>query len=128
MLRAEGKQADDFNDLMRLVASGDATAAQLLRDAGRDVGDILVYTISATNPQILVVGGSLSIAGDFFIAGVKESLFRHGAPALTEGLQIERSQHPLGFGTPGALGLSAEHVLSSGLLFDLLDVAGPAEE
>ena len=59
MLRAEGIDVTSFDDLMARVTSGDSTVAQTLRQAGRDVGDVMVYAISATNPRFLVVGLSL---------------------------------------------------------------------
>ncbi len=120
-LRREGRQAENLDDLMQLVARGDFIAARTLRQAGRDVGDVLVYSISSTNPQVLVLSGSLAFAGDHFIAGVRESLYSSGPPALTDGLQVVRSMKPAGSGTRGALQIAAEQVLSGDSLVALLE-------
>jgi len=123
MLREEGCAADDFDDVQQLIIRGDATAARLLRQAGRDVGDVLVYALATTNPQVLIIGGTMAVAGDFFVAGVKEALFTRGAPSVTEGLQVLRSSLPPGSVTAGALRLSAEYVLTGTHLFDLLSAS-----
>jgi glucokinase len=122
-LRRDGVAADTLDDLMQLVGRGNPAAARILREAGNHVGDVLVYSLSATNPQVLVLGGSLAFAGDHFVAGIRETLYRTGAPALTDRLQVVRSATAEGSGTRGALQLSAEHVLSDGTLFSLLEDA-----
>ncbi|MGN6760199.1 MAG: ROK family protein [Leifsonia sp.] len=122
-LRDEGVDASSLDDVMQLVTRGDATAARVLRDAGRHVGEVLVYSISSTNPEVLVLSGSLAFAGDYLVAGIREALYRTGSAALTDSLRVVRSSNPLGAGTRGALQLSAEHVLTDGSLFALLDDA-----
>ena len=101
--------------------SAPVAAARALREAGRHVGDVLVYSISSTNPQVLILSGSLAFAGDYLVAGIRETLYRASSTALTEGLRVLRSTNPLESGTLGALKLSAEHVLTGGDLFALLD-------
>lgn len=122
-LREEGVDASSLEDLMRLVAQGDARTARVLRDAGRHVGEVLVYSISSTNPEVLVLSGSLAFAGDYLVAGIREALYRTGSAALTDNLRVVRSSNPLGAGTRGALQLSAEHILTDGSLFALLEDA-----
>ncbi|WES63547.1 ROK family transcriptional regulator [Microbacter sp. GSS18] len=120
MLRGEGVDIDSIEGLTSAVAAGDARAGRAVRQAGRDVGDVVAYAIATTNPGLLVVGGELSAVGDHFVAGVKESLFRRGAPALTDGLHVTRSSRSAGAGTLGALRLAADGVLAGRALFDLL--------
>ncbi|MEA4945456.1 MAG: ROK family transcriptional regulator [Propionicimonas sp.] len=125
-LRADGVEVANSEDLPVLAASGNAQAGQLLRQAGRDAGDVLAYLIAATNPSLLVVGGEAVSAGDHYLTGVKEALFRRGAPPLTKDLHVVRSASSPDSGTVGALRLAAEQVLNSDRLFRLLaGDAGP---
>jgi len=50
ILEREGVIAHDLPDLMRLVADGNPNAVRVLRQAGRDVGDVLVYLIRPSSP------------------------------------------------------------------------------
>lgn len=120
-LRREGLSATTLDDLMQLVSQGDPSAARILREAGRHLGDVLIYSISSTNPSVLVLNGSLAFAGDYFVAGIREVLYGKGVPTLTNGLQVVRSANPLGAGSRGALQLSADHVLTDGKLLELLE-------
>lgn len=74
--------------LLDLVRGGDVGAGRLVTDAGRAVGRALADTCNLLNPEMIVVGGALSEAGEPLIAGVRDSLERYGLPAAVSGVRV----------------------------------------
>ncbi|HEY9356013.1 MAG TPA: ROK family transcriptional regulator, partial [Arthrobacter sp.] len=58
-LTRQGVPAAKGSDVLRLVAGGNVQAVQALRQAGRDVGDVLATVVNLLNPSVIVIGGSL---------------------------------------------------------------------
>jgi predicted NBD/HSP70 family sugar kinase len=91
-LRSRGVAAESTQDLFALVQDGDVMTAQVLRRAGRDLGDVLTACVTLLNPSVLVIGGSLAFAGDHLLAGIREMLYARSIPHIMEGLTIARTQ------------------------------------
>jgi predicted NBD/HSP70 family sugar kinase len=75
--------------LVDLVAAGDAGANRVLGDAGRVMGRVLADVVNNLNPEIVVLGGELSLAGAPLLAGVRESIDRYAQPGIARDLRIE---------------------------------------
>lgn len=75
-LRDLGIDASSSQDVVALVRGGNLEATRLLRQAGRDIGDVLAMCVSLLNPSVIVVGGSLAEAGETLLAGVREAVYR----------------------------------------------------
>lgn len=92
-------------DLVELIAAGDPEALEMIRRSGRLIGSAIASSINLFNPQVVVLGGRLAVAGgDHFFAGVREMVYRRSLPLATAGLRIERSElYPRG----GAMGLAS---------------------
>lgn len=82
----------DARDVVRLVRQGNASAIALVRDAGRILGEAVAFATSLLNPAVIVVGGSLSGAGDHLLAGVREIVYQRSLPLATHQLQITGSR------------------------------------
>ena len=63
-LRAAGVDAASSRDVAALVRGGSVLATQLVREAGRTIGEVLASAVSLLNPSVIVIGGSLPAAGD----------------------------------------------------------------
>ena len=61
---------------------------ELVREAGRTIGEVLASAVSLLNPSVIVIGGSLSQAGDPLLAGVREVVYRRSLPLATAQLRI----------------------------------------
>ncbi|HEY4278587.1 MAG TPA: ROK family transcriptional regulator [Conexibacter sp.] len=111
-LREQGVEAQSSRDVVRLVKAGDATATQLLREAGRNLGDVLAGCVNFFNPEVIVIGGDVGQASQQLLAGVREVIFQRSLPLATEELRIV----PCGLGDRagivGAASMVTEHVLS----------------
>ncbi|MDT4894080.1 MAG: hypothetical protein QOE97_3115 [Pseudonocardiales bacterium] len=74
--------------LAELVAADDAGARRVVSDAGRLIGRVLADTVNNLNPQIIVLGGELSMAGDPLLDGVRESIDRFAQPGIARDLRV----------------------------------------
>ncbi|MHC5795045.1 ROK family transcriptional regulator [Lacisediminihabitans sp. FW035] len=99
-------------ELLDLVDRGDPTAVAALRQAGRDLGEVLATCVSLLNPSVIVLGGSLADAGDHLLAGVREVVYTRSLPLATAHLTIVRSRSADDAGILGASMMVVQHVLS----------------
>jgi predicted NBD/HSP70 family sugar kinase len=99
-------------DLVALALQGDATARGLLRDSGRALGEVLAVAINLLNPAAVVIGGDMAAAFDFYVAGVRESVYRRAAPIATRDLRFLPATHGDRAGVVGCGALALDHVLA----------------
>ena len=111
-LRHHGVSAANGGEVIDLAWQGNVEAIHALRQAGRDVGEVLAICVNIINPSIIVVGGSLARAGDQLLAGAREAVYRRSLPLATRQLRIEQSRAREDAGIIGASCLVIEHILS----------------
>ncbi|MHA7266126.1 ROK family transcriptional regulator [Arthrobacter halodurans] len=99
-------------EVIDLVRSGDGTAIQAIRQAGRDIGDVLAACVNLINPSVIVIGGSLAQAGEHLLAGIREVIYRRSLPLATEHLRVVPSVAGARAGVRGAAVMAIDHVLS----------------
>jgi predicted NBD/HSP70 family sugar kinase len=111
-LRDAGVDAASSRDVVALVRGGSVLATQLVREAGRTVGEVLASAVSLLNPSVIVIGGSLAAAGDPLLAGVREVVYRRSLPLATAHLRIVQSSAGDLAGVVGAAVLAIDEVLT----------------
>jgi predicted NBD/HSP70 family sugar kinase len=114
-LRELGQEARDSRDVVRLVRDHNTDAVRLVRQAGRDLSEVLAGLVNALNPEVIVIGGDLAIAHEQLFAGVREVVYQRSALA-TRHLQIVRSSLEDRAGSTGAAVMAIEHILAPALL------------
>lgn len=107
-----GQAVDHVRDLVALALQGDSFARGLLRDSGRELGEVLAVAINLLNPAAVVIGGDMAAAFDFYVAGVRESVYRRSAPLATRDLQFLPAAHGDRAGVVGCGALALDHVLA----------------
>ncbi|MFC7617779.1 ROK family protein [Actinokineospora soli] len=115
-LTEAGIPARTSKDVVALVQSGNPAAGQAVRQAGRDIGEVLAGGVSLFNPSLIVMGGSLSQAGEMLLAGVREAIYRRSLPLATEHLRIVPSQTADSAAMLGAAAMVVQHALSPDVL------------
>ncbi|MEA2286638.1 MAG: hypothetical protein QOJ21_2681 [Solirubrobacteraceae bacterium] len=85
-------------ELVSLAIEGDAGCQRVVHDAGRIVGRAVADLCNFIHPDLVVVGGELSVAGDMLLEPMREAVRRFAIPAATEDVRI----------TAGVLGDRAE--------------------
>ncbi len=111
-LRAGGADVTSSADIVALVRSGNLEAVQVVRQAGRDMGEVVAMIVNFINPSVVVVGGAMSAAGEHLIAGIRETVYQRSLPLATEHLRIVPSAAGEQAGVLGAAALAIAHVLS----------------
>ncbi len=87
-------------------------AIQAVRQAGRDLGEVLAMLVNLVNPSVVVIGGPLAEAGEHLLAGIREVVYQRSLPLATEQLQLVSSVAGERAGILGAAALAIGHALS----------------
>lgn len=111
-LSAQGLEAETGSDVVALVKAGNLAAVQAVRQAGRDIGEVLTASVSLLNPSVIAIGGSMARVSEHLIAGVREAVYTRSMPLATERLTITQSTAGARAAVIGASILAAEHALS----------------
>jgi predicted NBD/HSP70 family sugar kinase len=115
-LRAQGLDAHSGTDVVDLVKRGNIDAIQAVRQAGRDIGEVLATCVSLMNPSIIAIGGSMARVGEHLIAGVREVVYARSMPLATSSLSIVQSVAADQAAVRGASMLAVERALSPDVL------------
>ncbi|MDQ0643969.1 ROK family transcriptional regulator [Microbacterium murale] len=115
-LSQRGIPATDGDDVVELVKAGSLEAIQAVRQAGRDLGEVLTASVSLLNPSVIAIGGAMARVGEHLIAGVREVVYTHSMPLATEHLAIVQSVTAGEAAVRGASLLAIEHALSPEIL------------
>lgn len=111
-LSEQGIEARTSRDVARLVKAGDSLATQLVREAGRNLGEVLAGCVNFFNPEVIVIGGDVGQASQQLLAGVREAIFQRSLPLATEELRVVPSGLGDRAGIVGAANMAIEHVLA----------------
>src|SRR3954449_8673220 len=85
---------------------------QIVRDAGRYLGEVLASSVNFFNPGAIVIGGDIADAHQQLLAGVREVIFQRSLPLATGDLRIVPSRLGDRAGVIGAAIMVIEHILA----------------
>ena len=123
-LAADGVHAATGADVVALAGKANISAIHALRQAGRDIGEVLATCVNLLNPSVIVIGGSIAAAGEHVMAGVREVVYRRSPPLATTNLRIVLSRAGDRAAVMGASQLVSQHVLSpAGIEAELASLA-----
>jgi glucokinase-like ROK family protein len=108
------------------ASHGDPVSVELVRRAGRLVGDMLSTAVHVLNPSMIVVGGGVAAAGDLLLASIREAVYGSSLPLATRELIIQRSALAHRAGVVGAALVVADELFSRELLGHWLEDHTPA--
>jgi predicted NBD/HSP70 family sugar kinase len=78
----------DAGRVVALARAGDLGCRRAIADAARIVGRVVGNLCNIFNPEMVVVGGELSAAGELLLGPLREAVMRAALPAATEGLDV----------------------------------------
>jgi predicted NBD/HSP70 family sugar kinase len=122
-LRSQGIEALNSRDVVRHVRDGRPEAMQLVRQAGRELGEVLAASVNFFNPGVIVIGGDIAHADEHLLAGVREVVYQRAVPLGTRSLRIVRSALDDRAGVIGAAVMVIEHVLAPDVVDRMLAAA-----
>jgi glucokinase-like ROK family protein len=103
------------DDMVRLAVDGDIGCRRVIADAGQIAGRALANLCNGFNPELIVVGGSLSGAGDILLDPVREAIERHAIGSAAEAVRV----------VPGVLGPRAQVLGALAMVLTNVDVVLP---
>jgi glucokinase len=104
--------AVDAHRLVRLANEGDKAAVALLAELGHRLGAGIASLVNIFNPELVVVGGGFSAAGDFLLEPARELVAREALSPARELVRIVRAELGTAAGLVGA-GLVAFEALDA---------------
>jgi glucokinase len=117
----KGKPIAVLADVIDATKAGELAAIQAVRQAGRDIGEVLTTCVSVLNPSVIAIGGSLALAGEHLLAGVREVVYSRSMPLATEHLTIAQSRAGVDAGIIGASVIAIDYALSIESIDDMVN-------
>ena len=87
--RRDGLEIDDLPSLVRRARSGDVACRRILHEAGMMIGTAIGTLVNLTGPELVVLGGSLSAAGDILTGPVRIALDQTALAPAASAVSIE---------------------------------------
>lgn len=85
-------QGLDGEELYLAAKKGDQKALQIFKDYGRNLAEVVKIVLYAYDPEMIILGGSISNAYEFFIDSVWKGLDDFMFPVELKQLKIEKSE------------------------------------
>jgi len=92
-LRSLGFEARTARDVADMVRNNVPEAIQLVRKAGRVLGEVVADIVSVLNPDSIVFGGMLAETGEHLLSGVREIVYQRCLPLATRNLNLSIARH-----------------------------------
>jgi len=127
-LRANGYNAKNARDVIDLLEQREPDCIQRVREAGRLLGEVAADVVSVLNPKTIIIGGTLSRAGEHLLAGVKEMIYRRSLPLALDGLGIFRARSDDRAGILGAAHLVIDAALAPEAISGTVDRLARADD
>ena len=93
--------------------AGDAEAIDSFGEAGRAMGQGFAGLINIFNPEKIILGGPLSLAGDYLLPAIREVIPNHTLPEIDQEAEVVLSSFGPDASLIGAIAIVADDVLSN---------------
>ncbi|MFC7387534.1 ROK family transcriptional regulator [Sphaerisporangium rhizosphaerae] len=100
-------------DVAAAATLGDPAAVQLIRDGGRQVGQVMAGLVSFFNPGLVIIAGGVARLGHVLLAEIRSVVYRRSLPLATGNLPIVLSELGDTAGIIGGARLISDHVFSA---------------
>jgi glucokinase-like ROK family protein len=98
--------------VVEAAQAGDQVAIRALEEIGHSLGIGIASLLNALNPEVVVLGGILSIASDFLFPVVNEEIQKRALPWNRETVKIIRAAHGSDAAVKGGIATVYQSVLS----------------
>lgn len=75
-------------DIVDLALRGDTATLRVIDDAGLAIGRAVAHVANLINPELIVLGGSLTGLGDILLDPIRRGLLRHAVPVVGESTTV----------------------------------------
>lgn len=98
--------------IIQAAEYGDPEAIEALGETGLAMGMGIANLINIFNPELIVIGGPLSAAGEFLLPTIQESIQKHTLPEILHEVQIKLSASGPDASVIGAVSMVVEAIFS----------------
>jgi predicted NBD/HSP70 family sugar kinase len=88
LLRRSHGQDITVELMIELARRGDPGCQRVIADAGLTVGRVAAALCNEFNPERIVVGGELALAGELLLDPLRDAIHRYAIPAATDDLEV----------------------------------------
>jgi glucokinase-like ROK family protein len=99
--------------IVQAADAADAEAIEALTETGSLMGYGVANLVNVFNPEMVVLGGPLSIAGDYLLPPIREAVEHTTLPEIAEQVQILLSAFGADASVMGAVALVVENILAN---------------
>jgi glucokinase len=82
----------DGEELYRAAKNGDIKALSIFNEYGKNLSEVVKIIVYAFDPELIILGGSISSAFEFFIDALWKGLDDFMYPVVLKALKIEKSE------------------------------------
>jgi predicted NBD/HSP70 family sugar kinase len=100
-----------IGDIVKAADLGDLAALSVLQDAGYFLGLGIANLVNIFNPELVVLGGALSLANELLIPIIKETVRQNSLYPMRTSLSIVPSQHAVDDSIMGAIALVLDDLM-----------------
>lgn len=93
------------SDVVAIAQTQDQTASQIIAQAGHWLGIALASWCTIYDPDLILIGGGVSAAGDHLLNPIRQTVVKYGAPLYVSNLRVSRAQLGNDAGMIGAASL-----------------------
>lgn len=111
-LLTEQKSPITISIIKQAADAGDKEAVDSFAEAGQAMGQGFAGLINIFNPEKIILGGPLSIAGEYLLPAIKETVARHSLPETNQKTEVLLSPFGPDASLIGAIAIVVDDVLS----------------
>lgn len=75
-------------EIVQMALDGDTATLRVLDDAGLAIGRAVAHVANLINPELIVIGGSLTALGNILLDPIRRGLLRHAVPVVGESTTV----------------------------------------
>jgi glucokinase-like ROK family protein len=111
-LMAEQNAPLSISLIKQAADAGDQEAIDSFTEAGHAMGQGFAGLINIFNPEKIILGGPLSVAGEYLLPAIKETVTRHSLPEIIQQAEVLLSPFGPDASLIGAIAIVVDDVLS----------------
>ena len=104
-------QAITLDDILNAVNEEDVLAIEVIEQIGTTLGRVIAGLINLFNPELVVIGGKLASAKDYFMLPIKTAVQKHSLNIISQDTTIKLTKLGDRCGSIGACMLSRSKLL-----------------
>jgi predicted NBD/HSP70 family sugar kinase len=101
--------------IINAAIRGDQLAVRQVQRVGENLGKGIAYLIQILNPELIVIGGVMTLASEYLLTAIRQSLFTYCFPQLREDTRLALSSLGDEAGVLGAAAVAVENLLTTKL-------------